>query len=196
MEPGALQDLPKLETLILTKNGISRINRGTIKNLPSLQKVKLNDNLIQELEEKSFSDLLSLKELHLQHNFIDTINDRAFVRVPSLRYVSNLLYMFRITNYVLYNIKRKLMLIFICIIVYFRYLNMSFNLLQDLPRSGFLRLKTLETLDLSFNDLRQVDDATFEDMHWLSDLKVSDNIHIIYQNCIGSISFKFKRHNP
>ena len=52
MEPGALQDLPKLETLILTKNGISRINRGTIKNLPSLQKVKLNDNLIQELEEK------------------------------------------------------------------------------------------------------------------------------------------------
>ena len=52
---------------------------------------------------------------------------------------------------------------------------MSFNLLQDLPRSGFLKLKTLETLDLSFNDLRQVDDRTFEDMHWLSVLKVYCN---------------------
>ena len=54
----------------------------------------------------------------------------------------------------------------------FRYLNMSFNLLQELPRSGFMRMKTLETLDLSFNDLRQIDDRTFEDMHWLSVLKV------------------------
>ena len=44
---------------------------------------------------------------------------------------------------------------------------MSFNLLQNLPRSGFLKIKTLETLDLSFNDLREVDERTFEDMHWL-----------------------------
>ena len=59
---------------------------------------------------------------------------------------------------------------------YFRYLNMSFNLLQDLPYSGFLKMKTLETLDLSFNDLREIDDRTFKDMHWLSDLKVIHNI--------------------
>ena len=60
--------------------------------------------------------------------------------------------------------------------IYFRYLNMSFNLLQDLPYSGFLKMKTLETLDLSFNDLREIDDKTFKDMHWLSDLKVIHNI--------------------
>ena len=62
--------------------------------------------------------------------------------------------------------------------VYFRYLNMSFNLLQDLPYSGFLKMKTLETLDLSFNDLREIDDRTFKDMHWLSDLKVIHNFSI------------------
>ena len=55
---------------------------------------------------------------------------------------------------------------------------MSFNLLQDLPYSGFLKMKTLETLDLSFNDLREIDDRTFKDMHWLSDLKVTHHFSI------------------
>ena len=55
---------------------------------------------------------------------------------------------------------------------------MSFNLLQDLPYSGFLKMKTLETLDLSFNDLREIDDRTFKDMHWLSDLKVTHHFRI------------------
>ena len=86
IESGAFQNLPKLETLILTKNGISQISRNTFKQLPSLHKIKLNDNLIKRLDEKSFSDLLSLKDLHLQHNLIDSIDDTAFVRVPSLRY--------------------------------------------------------------------------------------------------------------
>ena len=54
----------------------------------------------------------------------------------------------------------------------YRYLNMSYNLLRDLPRSGFLGLDTLETLDLSFNDLRKIDEKTFESMRWLTILKV------------------------
>jgi hypothetical protein len=49
---------------------------------------------------------------------------------------------------------------------------MSYNLLRDLPRSGFLGLDTLETLDLSFNDLRKIDEKTFESMRWLTILKV------------------------
>ena len=49
---------------------------------------------------------------------------------------------------------------------------MSYNLLRDLPRSGFLGLDTLETLDLSFNDLRKVNEKTFESMRWLTNLKV------------------------
>ena len=54
----------------------------------------------------------------------------------------------------------------------FRYLNLSHNLLRDLPRSGFLGMETLESLDLSFNDLRVVDKRAFESMLWLSNLKV------------------------
>jgi hypothetical protein len=49
---------------------------------------------------------------------------------------------------------------------------MSYNLLRDLPRNGFLGLDTLETLDLSFNDLRKIDEKTFESMRWLTILKV------------------------
>ena len=53
---------------------------------------------------------------------------------------------------------------------------MSYNLLQDLPRSGFYGLDTLETLDLSFNDLRSVDSSLFNNMKWLVDLRVSNMI--------------------
>jgi hypothetical protein len=49
---------------------------------------------------------------------------------------------------------------------------MSFNLIRDLPRHGFRGLETLETVDLSYNDLREVDESAFEDMKWLYLLKV------------------------
>ena len=51
---------------------------------------------------------------------------------------------------------------------------MSYNLLQDLSRSGFYGLDTLEKLDLSFNDLRSVDSSLFNNMKWLVDLRGSN----------------------
>ena len=44
--------------------------------------------------------------------------------------------------------------------------------MQDLPRSGFVGMETLESLDLSFNDLRVIDKRAFESMIWLTELKV------------------------
>lgn len=49
---------------------------------------------------------------------------------------------------------------------------MSYNLVRYLPRSGFRGLETLETIDLSFNDLREVDERAFEALKWLVSLKV------------------------
>ena len=57
--------------------------------------------------------------------------------------------------------------------LFYRHLNISYNLLKDLPRSGFYGLDTIETLDLSFNDLRSVDSSLFDNMNWLVDLRVS-----------------------
>ena len=37
-----------------------------------------------------------------------------------------------------------------------RYLNLSYNLMQDLSRYGFYGLETLELIDLSYNDIRSV----------------------------------------
>ena len=65
-----------------------------------------------------------------------------------------------------------------CLLVFFRHLNISYNLLKDLPRSGFYGLDTIETLDLSFNDLRSVDSSLFDNMNWLVDLRVSFSIVI------------------
>ena len=51
-------------------------------------------------------------------------------------------------------------------------MNVSYNLIRDLPRSGFRGLETLETIDLSFNDLREIDDRAFDGMRWLTKLRV------------------------
>ena len=49
---------------------------------------------------------------------------------------------------------------------------MSYNLVRELPRFGFRGLDTLETIDLSYNDLREVDARAFKNMKWLTQLKV------------------------
>ena len=54
----------------------------------------------------------------------------------------------------------------------FRYLNMSYNLVRQLPRFGFRGLDTLETIDLSYNDIREIDERAFDDMRWVTTLKV------------------------
>ncbi len=56
---------------------------------------------------------------------------------------------------------------------------MSYNLLRSLPRSGFEGLDSLETVDLSFNDLREVDDRAFDNLPWLATLKVSSTFFYV-----------------
>ena len=51
---------------------------------------------------------------------------------------------------------------------------MSYNLVRHLPRYGFRGLNTLETIDLSYNDIREVDERAFEDMRWVTTLKVKN----------------------
>ena len=105
-------------------------------------------------------DLYSLKELHLQYNLIDELDERSFARIPSLRFV----------------MRTRLGLCAQTLIspflILYRHLNMSYNLLRTLPRSGFQGLDSLETIDLSFNDLREVDERAFHNLPWLATLKV------------------------
>ena len=49
---------------------------------------------------------------------------------------------------------------------------MSYNLVRHLPRYGFRGLDTLETIDLSYNDIREIDERAFDDMRWVTTLKV------------------------
>ena len=77
--------------------------------------------------------------------------------------------------------------------IFFSHLNMSYNLLQEIPRSGFYGLDTLETLDLSFNDLRHVDASIFDNQKWLVDLKVRDQYHIAHAVVVKSQNRFFKR---
>ncbi len=43
-------------------------------------------------------------------------------------------------------------------------------------RFFFLKKDSLETIDLSYNDLREVDERAFKDLPWLATLKVKQSL--------------------
>ncbi|XP_050081330.1 protein artichoke [Anopheles maculipalpis] len=113
LEAGLFNDLPKLNLINLSENGISWVHLRTFVGLPSLktlqlsankitdagmigravkdihnlQVLRMDRNMISKLSEGSFVDLPSLKELYLNDNGITEIFHGAFHRTPSLKLV-------------------------------------------------------------------------------------------------------------
>ncbi|XP_062563877.1 protein artichoke isoform X2 [Armigeres subalbatus] len=113
LEGGLFNDLPKLNMINLSENGIDWVhlrafvglpslkilqlsgNKMTdagmigraVKDIPNLTGLKLDRNAISKLNEGSFVDLPALKELYLNDNTITEIFHGAFHRTPSLKLV-------------------------------------------------------------------------------------------------------------
>ncbi|XP_053679721.1 protein artichoke [Anopheles nili] len=113
LEGGLFNDLPKLQLINLSENGISWVHLRAFVGLPALktlqlsgnkitdagmvgravkdihglQVLRLDRNMISKLTEGSFVDLPSLKELHLNDNGITEIFHGAFHRTPNLKLV-------------------------------------------------------------------------------------------------------------
>ncbi|XP_055629540.1 protein artichoke [Toxorhynchites rutilus septentrionalis] len=113
LEGGLFNDLPKLNLINLSENGIDWVhlrafvglpslkslqlsgNRiadagmigRAVKDIPNLAVLKLDRNTISKLNEGSFVDLPSLKELYLNDNTITEMYHGAFHRTPSLKLV-------------------------------------------------------------------------------------------------------------
>ena len=87
IEPGAFNDMARLEKLVLGKNRISIIEPYTFAGLRKLWYLDLDGNKIQVVNSNAFRGLHSLEILRLRNNQINRIENGAFAGLDSLRTV-------------------------------------------------------------------------------------------------------------
>ena len=82
---GTLQGLTKLTKLWLSGNQISEIDDGAFTDLRSLKYMRIRSNCIARLRKKTFTGLRNLLKLELQNNIISVIDDGSFQELTSLK---------------------------------------------------------------------------------------------------------------
>ncbi|EFA03898.1 leucine-rich repeat-containing protein 15 [Tribolium castaneum] len=163
IKPGAIENLPLLAHLILNRNELKVIERGTFTNL-NLTSVNLGDNEISKLELGAFKNL-KIHHLTLSNNKISEIRNGTFenVSLQSLNLYGNGLRKIdgpitNLTNLVLSNNNlTEIDLHFPDL----KYLDLSFNSIQVLKPGDLKNLPALDTLDLTANTLHHVPEGVF-----------------------------------
>uniref|UniRef100_A0A182JC55 Uncharacterized protein n=1 Tax=Anopheles atroparvus TaxID=41427 RepID=A0A182JC55_ANOAO len=86
LEGGLFNDLPKLNLINLSENGISWVHLRTFVGLPSLKTLQLSGNKITDagMIGRAVKDIHNLKVLRMDRNMISKLNEASFVDLPSL----------------------------------------------------------------------------------------------------------------
>ncbi|XP_051843027.1 transforming growth factor beta activator LRRC32 [Antechinus flavipes] len=79
-----LEDAPRLLSLSLAENSLTRISRWTLRGVPALEELDLHSNVIMEIEEGAFDDLPHLARLNLSMNSITCISDFSLLQLRFL----------------------------------------------------------------------------------------------------------------
>ncbi|KPJ11896.1 Insulin-like growth factor-binding protein complex acid labile subunit [Papilio machaon] len=186
--------LPNLKQLSLSNNEIydaTMVGRA-IRDLPMLTLLNLNYNLIDKLNEGAFVDQTMLETLYLSHNNINIIHHGAFHRVPKLRIVdlnyNNIIrihpesFLQQSSSGVeeLSLIGNKIMHIsefraLLGALPRLKFLDMSDNLLEEIPRGAFRGHPSLERLHLNSNSIKFIEGEAFVAMPALRELHLSKN---------------------
>ncbi|CAG5056585.1 unnamed protein product [Parnassius apollo] len=190
----ALSLLPNLQQVSFKNNNISdatMVGRA-IRDLPMLSLLDLNYNLIDKLNEGTFVDQTMLETLYLSHNNINIIHHGAFHRVPKLRIVDlnfNNIVRIHPESFLqqsssgveeLSLIGNKIMHIsefraLLEALPRLRLLDMSDNLLQEIPREALRGHPNLERLHLNRNSIKFIEAEAFVAMPALRELHLSKN---------------------
>ncbi|KAL0894556.1 hypothetical protein ABMA27_013128 [Loxostege sticticalis] len=190
----ALSLLPSLSELSLSDNKItdaSMVGRAT-RDLPVLSHLDLNQNSIDKLNEGAFVDHPVLERLLLSSNNINIIHHGAFHRVPKLRVVDlnyNRISQIHPESFLqqsgsgveeLYLIGNQIMHIsefrsLLDALPRLRFLDMSDNLLQEIPRGALRGHPSLERLHLNKNSIKFIQADAFVAMPALRELHLSNN---------------------
>ncbi|KAG6444016.1 hypothetical protein O3G_MSEX003131 [Manduca sexta] len=190
----ALSLMPSLSELSLSDNKISdatMVGRAT-RDLPLLSYLNLNSNFIDKLNEGAFVDQPMLGNLLLANNNISIIHHGAFHRVPKLRVVdlnynrirqihpesflqqsgSGVEELNLIGNEIMHISEFRALL---DALPRLRFLDMSDNMLQDIPRGALRGHPSLERLHLNKNNIKFIQADAFVAMPALRELHLSNN---------------------
>ncbi|XP_059059230.1 protein artichoke [Achroia grisella] len=190
----ALSLLPVLNELSLSNNEISdatMVGRAT-RDLPLLSHLNLNNNVIDKLNEGAFVDQPMLEKLFLSNNNINIIHHGAFHRVPKLRIVdlnynrisqihpesflqqsgSGVEELNLIGNQIMHISEFRALL---DALPRLKFLDMSDNLLQEIPRGALRGHPSLERLHLNKNSIKYIQADAFVAMPALRELHLSNN---------------------
>ncbi|XP_013200582.1 protein artichoke isoform X2 [Amyelois transitella] len=190
----ALSLLPVLTELSLSNNQISdatMVGRAT-RDLSFLSNLNLNYNLIDKLNEGAFVDQPMLENLLLSNNNINIIHHGAFHRVPKLRVVdlnynrisqihpesflqqsgSGVEELNLIGNQIMHISEFRALL---DALPRLKFLDMSDNLLQEIPRGALRGHPSLERLHLNKNSIKYIQADAFVAMPALRELHLSNN---------------------
>ncbi|XP_049631582.1 platelet glycoprotein V [Suncus etruscus] len=83
--PGAFDDLRRLKTLRLSRDGLVQLPRGLLARLEQLEQLFLDRNALRSLEPDAFAPLARLQELSLSHNRLSALPAALFAGLGRLR---------------------------------------------------------------------------------------------------------------
>ncbi|XP_048083496.1 toll-like receptor 13 isoform X2 [Alosa alosa] len=182
------QNLTHLETLNISYNSISYVEKGAFRDLISLTELGLSSNRLSIITKEFFQGLTNLKVLLLDKNNISTTENSSFSVFHHLECVKlsenkikvvkdcvfqdliNLKKLYLGSNYISFldrafqNGPAKL-----------EYLKLSSNSLASLKTNDFRGLKSLRTLILYDNKINSIDDGTFDKLISLKVLNLHFN---------------------
>ncbi|NXU91521.1 TRIL protein, partial [Xiphorhynchus elegans] len=165
LHPKAFERLDRLEELYLGNNLLPALAPGTLSALAKLRILYVNANEIGRLSAASFSGLGSLVKLRLDGNELGSLGDSTFSGLP------NLLYLHLESNRI-----RWLSRGAFTGLAKLRFLDLSGNQQSSLRHPDiFGPLRSLHTLLLASNSLRQLSGRLFQHLPGLVKLSLSGN---------------------
>ena len=192
IHPRAFRYMEQMEELVLSGNSIrDAVMVGqAVKVIKTIKKLDLSGNEIEKVRDDSFQDIISLEELSLAGNKFALLHRAAFHRLPRLRRVdlsNNQIRSFHSEAFSETPLVEELLLannrinrvtdvsFMIDSLPYLRFLDLSKNLIGDIPYGALRGYPALERLYLSENQITELSQDAFQDLPSLTSLLLDQN---------------------
>ncbi|XP_051163678.1 protein artichoke [Leptopilina boulardi] len=164
----AVIDLPSLSVLQLDRNRIVRLGESSFTDLPTLTRISLSKNRITEIFPGAFQRVSLLRIIDLSHNMIHRIHPEFFPHrsgssLEELWLINNDLSHINELRSILEALPRL------------KFLDVSYNQLEEIPYGSFRGHPSLERLHLDHNRLKYLQRESLSGMPALRELRLRNN---------------------